>query len=287
MLKRSKILVVLILALAIIIVSASALAVSNSCSTGANYSSGNASNNCSSTSTDVSANQSSCYTAPNKTENQSSCYSGNSTAAASKNSCSDNNSTETAQQKSYLSNSNAGQNALSAKDCNDLFASLWQYLSCFMGNQSYSYLGVPEGTSLSVPASTNGKFDYMAFAEELVELVNAERTKVGVAPVTLDQQLCAAALIRAEEIQSVWGHTRPDGSSPFTALDPSYKYRYAGENIANGQTTPQEVMTDWMNSQGHREAILNENYKKIGIGIVPNDGSSKYAGYAWAQMFTD
>jgi uncharacterized protein YkwD len=58
-------------------------------------------------------------------------------------------------------------------------------------------------------------------------------------------------------------------------------YSYAGENIAKGQTTPQSVMTSWMNSSGHRANILNANYTQIGVGVVKNSSGS----LIWTQQF--
>ncbi|KFZ32490.1 hypothetical protein JS44_04615 [Anoxybacillus flavithermus] len=55
-------------------------------------------------------------------------------------------------------------------------------------------------------------------------------------------------------------------------------YRTAGENIAKGQRTPQEVVNAWMNSAGHRANILNRNFTHIGVGF---DGNGNY----WTQMF--
>ncbi len=55
-------------------------------------------------------------------------------------------------------------------------------------------------------------------------------------------------------------------------------YRYAGENIAMGQKTPEEVVNAWMNSEGHRANILNPNYNTIGVGYVSQ-------GNYWTQEF--
>ncbi|GAA3328549.1 hypothetical protein GCM10020331_072940 [Ectobacillus funiculus] len=55
-------------------------------------------------------------------------------------------------------------------------------------------------------------------------------------------------------------------------------YSYAGENIAKGQRSADEVVTAWMNSPGHRANILNGNYTHIGIG---HTSSQDY----WTQMF--
>ena len=119
------------------------------------------------------------------------------------------------------------------------------------------------------------------FAEEVLYYVNIEREEVGLKPLRLSPQLMQAADIRAKELLQRFSHTRPDGTGCFTAVSTSY--RYIGENIAAGQSSPQEVVEAWMNSQGHRENILNPNFDKMGIGYVysPN---SEYRHY-WAQLF--
>ena len=51
----------------------------------------------------------------------------------------------------------------------------------------------------------------LTFAEQVVELVNQERTKAGLNAVTLDQNIASAALVRAKEIETSFSHTRPNG----------------------------------------------------------------------------
>ena len=92
----------------------------------------------------------------------------------------------------------------------------------------------------------------------------------------------AAAQVRAEEIVTSFSHTRPNGSSFSTALkEQNVSYRGAGENIAWGQRSPEEVVNAWMNSAGHRANILNERFTTIGVGHYQK-GSTHY----WAQLFT-
>ncbi len=62
-----------------------------------------------------------------------------------------------------------------------------------------------------------------------------------------------------------------------------YNYSYLGENIAAGGSTPTDTIKQWMNSQGHRENILNSNYTEIGFGYS-HSNSSKYKHY-WVQVF--
>ncbi|MBD5542939.1 MAG: hypothetical protein HDR01_01515 [Lachnospiraceae bacterium] len=122
-----------------------------------------------------------------------------------------------------------------------------------------------------------------SFAEQVVKLVNEERAKAGLNPVTLDKEIEAAALIRAKEIQSSFSHTRPNGSSFSTVLkEQGIRYSGAGENIAWGQISPEAVMEAWMNSDGHRANILNPKFTKLGVGY---DQSAKGRNY-WVQLFT-
>lgn len=116
--------------------------------------------------------------------------------------------------------------------------------------------------------------------EQVLSIVNSERAKYGLSPLTYDSTLARAADIRAVEIRTLFSHTRPDGTSCFTVLDEvGYSYRSAGENIAYGQSTAEEVMTAWMNSEGHRANILGD-YTFIGIGVYESGGT-----IYWSQLF--
>ena len=122
-----------------------------------------------------------------------------------------------------------------------------------------------------------------SYVNEVLRLVNIERQKYGLDALSLNDNLCKVADIRANEIIVSFSHTRPNGSSCFTVLNENgISYRACGENLAYGQRTPQEVVTGWMNSTGHRENILSNRYHKIGIGVVQQSGV-----YYWSQMFTD
>lgn len=122
-----------------------------------------------------------------------------------------------------------------------------------------------------------------AFLLEVVRLVNEERAKEGLSALTLSERVQAAAMVRAAECEQSFSHTRPDGSSFSTALkEQNVTYRSAGENIAWGQRSPEEVITAWMNSSGHRANIMNPNYTTIGVGYYKNANGTRY----WCQLFT-
>lgn len=139
----------------------------------------------------------------------------------------------------------------------------------------------PETPAPETPAPSGT--DLQSMRQGVLELVNAERAKAGKSPLTLDDAMCEVAQLRADEIVESFSHTRPNGSSCFTAIDEAgISYRAVGENIAAGQSSPASVMNSWMNSDGHRKNILSGDFSSIGIGYVK--ASSGY-GHYWVQMF--
>lgn len=126
----------------------------------------------------------------------------------------------------------------------------------------------------------------ISLQKKVISIVNQNRKKQGLEALTMDEKLMKAAQDRAKELTKSFSHTRPNGTSCFTIFE---KYKItptaSGENIAAGQRSAAAVMDSWMNSQGHKENIMNNKFKKIGVGlvIVPNEMYSYY----WVQMFTD
>lgn len=121
-----------------------------------------------------------------------------------------------------------------------------------------------------------------AFEERVAELVNAERAKRGLKPLKLSLKLSDGAREKSADMQKnrYFSHTSPTYGSPFDHMKRlGISYRTAGENIAMGYRTPEDVMNGWMNSPGHRANILNANFTEIGVGYVEN-------GNYWTQWFT-
>ena len=140
----------------------------------------------------------------------------------------------------------------------------------------------PDNDTEQTPEEDDNGTSQGDFASQVVELVNAERAKYGLSALTVDAKVQQAALVRAKESAQSFSHTRPNGSSFSTALtEAGVSYRRAGENIAYGQRTPQQVMNAWMNSSGHRANILNKDFTTIGVGYTVINGTAY-----WAQLFT-
>ncbi|MFJ8685318.1 CAP domain-containing protein [Micromonospora wenchangensis] len=119
-------------------------------------------------------------------------------------------------------------------------------------------------------------------AQQVVDLVNAERAKAGCAAVTVDAKLTLAAQQHSQDQadHQTMTHTGSDGSDAGQRLDRAgYAWRTYGENVAWNQQTPAAVMQAWMNSSGHRANILNCAFTEIGVGVA--NGNGPY----WTQDF--
>ncbi|ENH97419.1 hypothetical protein J416_05383 [Gracilibacillus halophilus YIM-C55.5] len=116
---------------------------------------------------------------------------------------------------------------------------------------------------------------------QVIQLTNQERARNGLPKLKPDWELSRVARYKSADMQSnqYFSHQSPTYGSPFQMMrNFNISYRAAAENIAKGQSTPQQVVNAWMNSSGHRRNILNEQYTHIGVGYVKE-------GNYWTQMF--
>ncbi|WP_138754719.1 CAP domain-containing protein [Paenibacillus sinopodophylli] len=148
------------------------------------------------------------------------------------------------------------------------------------GNTTGGSTGSGSTTGNTGSGSTDsGAASLSAIQSQVIALVNQERAKAGLAALKSDALLTKVATEKARDmdVNNYFSHTSPTYGSPFDMMR-SYgvTYSYAGENIASGQKTPQDVMTAWMNSAGHKANILSQNFTKIGVGYVNGE---------WVQMF--
>jgi uncharacterized YkwD family protein len=141
-------------------------------------------------------------------------------------------------------------------------------------------VSTPQPTTAPTPApSTTDTSTQATFETQVFNMVNQERSNAGLNALTIDTPLADMALVKAKDMynNNYFDHNSPSYGSPFDMMKTyGIQFTYAGENIAKGQQTPQEVMTDWMNSQGHRENILNPNFTKIGVAFYNGE---------WVQEF--
>lgn len=124
------------------------------------------------------------------------------------------------------------------------------------------------------------------YANQLFDLVNAEREKYGAAPLKKMDALTDAAVERAWEVTRFNSHTRPDGTSCFTVL-PQHGLELSkrAENIAYYSSTPQAAFNSLMSNYSHREPMLSSRFEYMGVGFycVYDDVSGYH--YYWTQIF--
>ena len=113
----------------------------------------------------------------------------------------------------------------------------------------------------------------VTFASAIVTLVNAERAAAGLA--ALKVSTCATGYA------VTWSRTMATTASfehqSLTPMMASCGGRGAGENIAYGGTSPEQFMTMWMNSPGHKANILRATFTHIGVGVAKSDSGRWYA----------
>lgn len=109
---------------------------------------------------------------------------------------------------------------------------------------------------------------------EVLALVNQERTQVGCRPLEADPSLAALATAYSRDMaeRGYFSHTDPEGRDPWDRAAAAGVTYLGGENIALGQPDARAVMSAWMNSQGHRDNILNCGFTTIGVGVHMADG---------------
>ncbi len=121
-------------------------------------------------------------------------------------------------------------------------------------------------------------------AQQILDIVNAERQKNNLDPLQLDATLNKVATVKAKDMgdNNYFSHNSPSYGSPFDLMHAfGVDYKSAGENIAAGQKSAQEVMNAWLNSSGHRANILNANYTHLGVGYYNSGQTAPY----WVQEF--
>ena len=143
----------------------------------------------------------------------------------------------------------------------------------------------PEESTTAVSETTTQDETYEPddAARKLFSLCNQARVNAGVEPLVLDKNICQVAYTRCnEQISSLPGHTRPNGEKFYTAFyEHGLRYNSCGENIAivRSVTQAQEVraLELWLNSDSHRELLLDPKFKYSGISVLISEEGYYYA----------
>lgn len=168
------------------------------------------------------------------------------------------------------------ENDLSYAEADEQKAWFVENFNIYRGLDGGSYEG-GSGSSGGGSSSSN-EIDIEEFRQEVIRLTNKEREKAGLEPLEAHSTAMEFAQIRAEELAEKFSHTRPNGDQTGT-----YSHYTFGENIARGSKTPEAVVKGWMNSPGHRAAILDDvsnDENTIGVGVYEKGGT-----LYWVQEF--
>lgn len=144
----------------------------------------------------------------------------------------------------------------------------------------------PKSSSEQSASSDLEAKDPSEFEKEVVELVNKERAKENLEPLKMHERLSSLARKKSQDMakNNYFNHTSPTYGSPFDMMNQfNFSYSMAGENIAAGQRSPEQVVEGWMNSEGHRKNIMKDGFTHIGVGYVEGAGLP-YKTY-WTQLF--
>ncbi|MBY0479404.1 MAG: CvpA family protein [Chitinophagaceae bacterium] len=128
-------------------------------------------------------------------------------------------------------------------------------------------------------------FDRPDLEYEMLLLVNEERRQHHLKPLATDLKMKEVARAHSKDMftRGFFAHTTPDGINPFQRMKTAgINYKKAGENLALAQTLA-EAHKGLMQSPGHRAAILNPAFGRVGIAVI--DGGKK--GLMISQEFRD
>jgi len=136
------------------------------------------------------------------------------------------------------------------------------------------------GQKINIPSID----DVKALEQKVIDLVNQQRANNGLPALKANWEVSRVARYKSQDMidKKYFDHQSPTYGSPFNMMETfGIRFSAAGENIAYGQRTPQDVMNSWMNSPGHRSNILNATYNQIGVGVAKAANGTFY----WTQMF--
>lgn len=123
------------------------------------------------------------------------------------------------------------------------------------------------------------------YATRVLEMVNEERAVAGLPALSANVVLAdlaasyACEMIEGDYFDHVSAITGSTVGS--RALQAGYYFQKVGENLAGGQTSAEQVMSEWMASPGHQENILDSDFVEVGIAIR----TGGHYGWYWVQEF--
>jgi uncharacterized protein YkwD len=141
----------------------------------------------------------------------------------------------------------------------------------------------PDGGGGTTTAASSGEVDW---GFRLLDALNGARAQSGLAPLLLHDAASDAAYEHSwdMDLREFFDHVNPDGEEPVDRLERHGIDRpYAGETLARGYETPEDVVAAWMDSPPHRETILYAGWTHAGVGVH----AGPFDGPWWTVNFID
>lgn len=124
---------------------------------------------------------------------------------------------------------------------------------------------------------------------ELIDLTNKEREKLKLPPLKADPVLMKLAreqnahMVRLNQL----GHELEGETFSKRLKERGYRAMTAGENCAEGASSPKEAVADWMTSEGHKSNILSNKYTHLGVAQGKSKEGKTYSTQVFAKPFED
>lgn len=141
--------------------------------------------------------------------------------------------------------------------------------------QKNEFFGIPSGKE-QIAAE-------IVVEQSVLTLINSYRTKQGLTPFQLNQNLAAAARYHAydQATQGYFDHSTMDVQEgklipicgPFERIERFAPGEAQGEIIAAGKASAESTLNDWLQSKEHKAILDNPNAQSIGIGFAFNPNS--------------
>ena len=182
-------------------------------------------------------------------------------------------------------NATSVERVLAEKGCKDILDAAYRDIGFAQGGRTTWIL-------LAAPLVAPAAADAASVSARVLALVNEARgrkRRCGFKrfepspPLAASATLQHAAKVQADDMarRGVMEHAGGDGSTPAErATRAGYAWRTVGENVAAGQSTPEQVVAEWLGSPRHCANIMSADYTEMGVAFA-----SSARGVYWAQVF--
>lgn len=162
--------------------------------------------------------------------------------------------------------------------------SAWTWGVAIGGSFRLSWGERQAATKIDVPSDPPSMLD-----ARLIELTNAERKKIGLPALKPDPALMRLAREQSAHMAKLQkiSHELEGRTFSLRMKEAEYQAFAAGENCAEGADSPEQAVSDWMMSPGHKANIVSDKYTRLGVGVSADKNGRQYFTQIFAKPFED